>query len=299
MGRRGNGRRKRPKDLGSLASDILHVQVAEARAHVLGAIDGADPEDLHDLRVAVRRMRAALRLFERALPTAGAALELAHAGLKATGATLGRARDLDVQVGRIEEWVRSTSHGADPAAKRAVDLLAHDRAVARQAMRRHLKGGVFERRLAAVEAAAEAARAAPARRTPRRLLRRPSKQVLLAVARARANVADPTVFHALRIDVKRLRYALEFLEPSLPSSPRRLLGQLRSAQDALGALQDATVEQALADRLIGQATGDGAVRNVLEEYKRAQALRQRAQLAACAGILGDLEQAVRALRSSL
>jgi CHAD domain-containing protein len=299
MGKKRKGRGKRRPEVAAVASAVLVGQVAEARAHVAGAIDGSDPEELHDLRVAVRRMRAALRLFERALPAADAALDPARAGLKETGAILGRARDLDVQIERLRAWVASTERLGDPAAARAVGLLDKDRRIARLALRRHLRGAVFARRMALVEVAAQAALAAPARRTAPRLLRRPSKQVLMAVARARASPAEPTVFHALRIDVKRLRYALEFLEPSLPFSPRRLLRRLRAAQEALGALQDAAVEQALADRLIARAATDDAVRNLLELYKRSQADVQQGQLLACASMLDDLERDVRGLRGRL
>lgn len=294
-----NRRIARQPAVARLAGDVLTTQLAEARGHVAGAMDGADPEELHDLRVAVRRMRAAIRLFERALPAADAVLDPARSGLKATGSLLGRARDLDVQVQRLQEWLESSGRGRDAAGLRALNLLAKERTAARSAMRRHLRGAVFARRMESVAAAAEAARRARARRTAPRLLRRPSKQVLLSVALARERPDDPSVFHALRIDVKRLRYALEFLEPALAFSTRKLVRRLRNAQDALGALQDAAIEQDVAGALAERAGDDGAVRSILELYRHSKADAQAGHLDHCRGLLDDLEDGVRRLREHL
>ncbi len=299
MGRKAKRRDKGRPDLATLASQVLRDQVAEARAHVVGAMEGSDPEQLHDLRVAVRRMRAALRLFGRGLPAGYSALNPASGGLKETGANLGRARDLDVQIGRLDSWLRATGGANDPAASRAVKLFARDRAIARLALRRHLAGRVFEGRIAAVEAAAVAVGKIRGPGEPARLLRRPSKRVLGAIGTARAVPAIAENFHALRIDVKKLRYALEFLEPGLLFSPRKLLRLLRSAQDTLGALQDAAVEQAVAEALIARAGDDEPVRALLEHYKHSQADAQAAQMAAGADLLDDLDLAVRELRERL
>lgn len=299
MGRKKRRRGRKRRDVAALASEVLLRQAAQARVHVAGAIEGADPEELHDLRVAVRRMRAALRLFERALPAADAALDPARAGLKQTGAILGRARDLDVQIERLEGWLSLVRRAGGASGQRALGMLARDRQIARLAMRRHLRGPVFARRIEAVERAAHAARVAPARRSAIRLLRRPSKQVLLAVGKARDSEGDVAAYHALRIDVKRLRYALEFLDPALPFSTRKLVLTLRGAQDTLGALQDAAVEQAVADALIARAGADDRLRQVLERYRQSQAKAQEDQLATCRPILADLEAGVRGLRARL
>ena len=56
---------------GEVAFASLRTQFAEVLAHEPGARLGEDPEEVHAVRVATRRMRAALKLFEPALPARG------------------------------------------------------------------------------------------------------------------------------------------------------------------------------------------------------------------------------------
>jgi adenylate cyclase len=68
-------------------------------------------------------------------------------------------------------------------------------------------------------------------------LRRLRKKVLALAAAAR--IDDPRSLHALRIGIKRLRYALEFFTPlAAAKSLRRMLAQLASLQDTLGQIND-------------------------------------------------------------
>ncbi|HMB70112.1 MAG TPA: CHAD domain-containing protein, partial [bacterium] len=82
-----------------VAFAALRKHFARATAREPGARLGADPEELHDLRVAIRRLRAALRLYRDHLP--GKARRFGRE-LKRIGAALGDVRDLDVQI----EWLR-------------------------------------------------------------------------------------------------------------------------------------------------------------------------------------------------
>ncbi|MBV9582394.1 MAG: CHAD domain-containing protein, partial [Chloroflexi bacterium] len=54
--------------LSTLAYGIVRQQLALLREHEAGARTGTDPEDVHDMRVATRRLRAALRTFDAVLP---------------------------------------------------------------------------------------------------------------------------------------------------------------------------------------------------------------------------------------
>ena len=73
----------------------LRRQLAAWMRHEPGARLGADPEELHQLRVAVRRIEAMLGLFKQQLSP-----RLLHARQDAKGIlrTLGTARDFDVQL---------------------------------------------------------------------------------------------------------------------------------------------------------------------------------------------------------
>ena len=57
------------KSVGEVAFAIMREQFAIFLAHEPGTRLGEDPEELHAMRVASRRLRTAMRLFEEALPT--------------------------------------------------------------------------------------------------------------------------------------------------------------------------------------------------------------------------------------
>ncbi|HEV2744294.1 MAG TPA: CHAD domain-containing protein, partial [Rubrobacter sp.] len=116
--------------LGELAFAVLRRQFAAMRAHEPGTRMGEDPEELHDMRVATRRMRAAIKIFRDALPERSRWLreELRHfAGV------LGEVRDLDVHI----EEVKGLSSGdgeEDEALAAVVASLEGRRAEARGRM---------------------------------------------------------------------------------------------------------------------------------------------------------------------
>jgi CHAD domain-containing protein len=84
---------------------------------------------------------------------------------------------------------------------------------------------------------------------------------------------DPPVktLHALRIDCKRLRYALELLEDVLGTSGRSAIELVKGAQDHLGEMHDAHVatlliaefRKAWAKRVKGKGTSKDAIAGVL------------------------------------
>ena len=86
-------------------------------AHRPGTLAGRDPEALHDLRVASRRARAALRLLpERPALAIGWTSGAASCG--GSGGLSGLARDLDVFLDRVRRHLREV--GAEPAPGRAL-----------------------------------------------------------------------------------------------------------------------------------------------------------------------------------
>jgi triphosphatase len=87
--------RLRPEDtVAEAAFRIFRRQIARLRWHEQGTRQGVAIEHLHDMRVAVRRLRAALRLFPEVLPPRVASHWTRE--FRWLGAALGRVRDLDV-----------------------------------------------------------------------------------------------------------------------------------------------------------------------------------------------------------
>ena len=81
------------------AQKTLAFHFARVGEHESGTLEGTDIEELHDMRVATRRMRAALRIFDGYLDPQDVRPLLK--GLRRTGRALGTVRDLDVAGERV------------------------------------------------------------------------------------------------------------------------------------------------------------------------------------------------------
>jgi CHAD domain-containing protein len=252
-------RRKRP----AIAPDDTMVEAAVAvmrlhfgrmLAHEAGTRAGDDPEELHDMRVATRRLRMALRLFADVLDPA--VMRPARKGLRKTGQTLGAVRDLDVfrekTLRYVEDLPRPRRDELDILfaawqveydARRAA-LVAY---LDSPRYRRFVEG--FEALLAgpAVALASRARRrGATARQVLPALLHRDLADVL-AVGSLVDGAATPIKrFHELRIAGKALRYTLEFFEAPLGQDAAPLIEATKDLQDHLGDLQDAVVSCGIA-----------------------------------------------------
>jgi CHAD domain-containing protein len=235
------------------ARKILRGQLDRMIVHERGARDGRDIEELHDMRVAVRRMRAALRVCGPYLDTTP--YKAFRKTLRRTGRTLGAVRDLDVFREKAQRYLDALP---DERRSELDPLLAawqvkYD--AARQAMLALLDGKAylqfkkeFARFLETPGAGAPQATTANAEPLPHRVR---EAVPLLAVAgyaavrayEGRVEEADTPLprLHRLRIAAKRLRYILEFFREILPAQAESLIDRIKELQEHLGNLQDAVV----------------------------------------------------------
>lgn len=251
--------------LGELAFAVLRRQFATMRAHEAGSRLGEDPEEVHDMRVATRRMRAAIKLFKDALPERARWI---RDELKWVAGALGDVRDLDVQLEQIEEW----SEGADEEGREALSRTG--KALERQ--REEARGRLIEALDSARYERLESSFAAMLKLGPTREVipgggpdpRSKADEPVLSAGpdllsrryRKWRKLADgidedsePEDFHDLRKEGKRLRYALEFFTPVYgEETTTGLIRALKTLQDELGRHQDAIVA---AERLRELATG--------------------------------------------
>jgi inorganic triphosphatase YgiF len=206
-----------------------------------------DIEYVHQARVALRRLRAALRLYRKvcALPD-----DLAD-GLRALAGALGPARDWDVLC--AETLPAIAPHFDDAAAwRRGMVVLETHRAGVRAAMRAKLRGLqpgawllAFQRWLQTrgwrdVPEARRFVQLSPLDEWARRALAK-GQRPLVRGARDFPGMKPPQR-HALRIAIKRQRYAAEFFEGLYDARRQRpYLDALRAAQDSLGQSNDAHV----------------------------------------------------------
>jgi inorganic triphosphatase YgiF len=219
---------------------MLKAALAQAlpnAAEIAGGLGG--PEHLHQLRVALRRLRSVLRIYAPWGGDAAGALAL-DADWRAPFAELGAARDRDVLASGLAEAL--VAAGAPPYTCPAGAPVA----AAADVVRGAAFNALLLRTLVLVSTAESAA---PADAMP---LRDAARSRLLPLWRrvrreARAFAAlDAAGQHRLRKRLKRLRYALEPLAPLLKPRPAaRWRHALAAALEALGELNDLDVARAL------------------------------------------------------
>jgi CHAD domain-containing protein len=234
-------------------------------------------EVVHDMRVAARRLRAALTLL------GDDALASLEPEVKALQDALGAVRDSQVQGAWLEkagpgvgDLAASVENGSRERSKRLEEALkAWSSAVAPEMSQL---------------VSAHAAR--PGRLGDRRS-GKPIRERLASVDRRIGRVLSdrsPRTVHRLRIETKKLRYAAELVEPGYPKAAKALLRWLKPLLDKLGDLHDTDVRISMLQDVDGKAQAvlhgvertrvkqvDGLLRN-LQEWRK-EDLRERFELA--------------------
>lgn len=255
--------RRRPRPLGPESLGLpAEVRTAERRAgltaHIRATVDAglrvllaeqataglADaPESVHQMRVAARRMRVALRMDDGGIgPDAGRL----RAELAWLGSLLGGVRDLDVLTDRLSSEGAELPESDLPAFGEVLTMLLAQRTAAADTLVEGLRRQRYRTLLETL--AAVAVGPADAQRPPKAasLLVKPVRAVHLQLAATRRAPTDDG-WHELRIRVKRVRYAAE-LAGQLAGPRRRatittLARQAKSLQELLGEFQDTVVTE--------------------------------------------------------
>jgi CHAD domain-containing protein len=251
---------------------LLFLQYRVVLVNVEEAVD-ADIEGLHDLRIAVRRMRAVLRAFPKALAATSAAR--VNLDLQRLNRVLGLARDLDVWIGFCsKESVAEQFTGH----RLWAGFVAHQlelRRLQQATVRRHLRGSGFSglrlrigRLLrfelpAAARSGPPAPLGRPARRALAKNLRRVQKLAHLRHSRS------PDKIHRLRIALRRVRYLSGFFDDALGRPVRKLYKRAHAVESVIGQIRDADL--ALARILSEGPTPPRLLVRQLERLRQADA----------------------------
>ena len=230
---------------GEVAFAILRRHFAEMLAHEPGVRLGEDPEELHDMRVATRRLRAALKLYCDFLPKRA---ERYERDLRWVARALGEVRDLDVHLQRLSE----ESSGNGEVLEEVVALLRERRVEARRHMLQALDSNRYERLVATFSATVRRGHSPtptdPIPEAAPELVRERYKKVRKA-ANTLSEDSSPEHFHDLRKKGKRLRYALEPLQEIYGKPAKKMVKLLKIMQDDLGDHQDLIVASGLMEEL--------------------------------------------------
>jgi len=255
-------------------STIAHSCIAHVQANETGFLAGRDPEYLHQLRVALRRMRACFSLFKPVIPQPAFAPVMVQLGEQ--NAALGKARDWDVFVHEMLRALRAQR--ADEAV-----VVAFERRCYRLG-RTHLRAAqgtvaaaAWQRlwlelgRLLAEGAWMQehAALALPLGAFAANVL-----QQRAAALKKRGRwlpELDAAGRHRLRIAAKKLRYAAEFFAALYPRRRvRPYIQSLAAMQEVLGGLNDAvTLLRLLPEALAGARAADPRVAGMIEGWSAA------------------------------
>jgi CHAD domain-containing protein len=246
---------------GATAQDALGIitaHLADAILHWAALVPGAaSSEPVHQMRVAVRRLRSALSLFRRAaaerLPPG---LSLA---LKSLAASLGAARDWDVFLGGTGAAIARAFEG-DRRIAGLIKAATRRQAAAYAELRILFAGGAW-RRLAMELALLPTLRPwsaggddleRPACDYAASMLDRRAKHLFAAGPDLSGLSGEP--LHDIRKQAKRLRYASEFFAPLFAEkAARKYLRRLADLQEALGTVNDAAAAAVMVATLGGGA----------------------------------------------
>lgn len=240
-------RPEHPFDTTTTAHDVAMAELRRLLAlwlrHEPGARLGEDPEELHQLRVAARRIDATLGMFKRQLP---APLVRARKTTKAVLRSLGAARDVDVQLAELTRYCADLPEQERAAAEPLRVYLESERTRARARMVRALDSEPTRRWLdTLMQAAAENAAmngADPAMAIMPERVQRRFRKLRKSVSRLRSK-SSMEDYHQVRRRAKQLRYATECGAGLFGKPADDLLKPLRRLQDRLGAHQDSYMAQ--------------------------------------------------------
>jgi CHAD domain-containing protein len=235
---------------------IFAFQIHRLDENIPGVLSDIDTEFVHQARVATRRMRSLIRLFGGAIPEKTASYFAEE--LLWLGSLFGGVRDLDVFLLNLPRFNQTI----EIAPQRCIDTLVQNIAKERLTLLTDLKAGLesarchlFRSRITAFAGRKPAKYpSAPLAAVP---LNSAAPQIIYSrfdamIAQGNRVIAKPDLknFHKLRIQFKRLRYALEFVGPAYGDSLHSLITEVVKVQDCLGELQDTVFTRALIDRLL-------------------------------------------------
>jgi CHAD domain-containing protein/adenylate cyclase class IV len=257
------------KTAGVLADDplaeagrkVLRFHLARMIAREPGTREGTDLEELHAMRVATRRQRAAWRVFGSAFRADRTKRHRRH--LREVAARLGAVRDLDVLLEAADAYRSELSTTEQRALEPLLAAWRVHREDARRLLVRELDSDGYRRWLddyAEFVRHEGVAAQAVLPTDPHRIRDTTASRVLSAYEAVRAyepvlRWADVETLHELRIAGKWLRYSIEFVREALGPDVEPVIAKVTALQDHLGLMHDADVAAHLARGFLVEAAG--------------------------------------------
>ncbi|MBW4521837.1 MAG: CHAD domain-containing protein [Scytolyngbya sp. HA4215-MV1] len=238
--------------LGKHARNVIQEQYQQIIKYEKKVLTDQDPENLHRMRVATRRLRTALQVFQETIALPKAASEKR---LSALAKVLGKLRDLDVQIADLETNYRlQLDLNEQGLVDEAIAVLEKHRIKAFAGVKSALKRSHYKSLKEAYHTWLET----PQYTTISPLLLLPHIPDLLSpllaslllhpgwlISAEQISAENSSVLHDLRKACKRARYQAEFFMDFYPKSFQKWANEIKAIQDDLGKLHDTEVLRSL------------------------------------------------------
>jgi CHAD domain-containing protein len=237
-----------PNLISAFGSAAILKHTHAMSAEIEGVRLGQDPEAIHRMRVASRRLRTALQLFPESLPTHRS--DEWYKAIRKVASALGNSRDLDVQIISLEEILKTISDRTILPGVRRISLRIHQRRTKMQedvqksldvlersrvleAIEKKLSGKIMEGDIENF-------------RTPALFLMSSQScaKLLAEFLMYKDFIHRPecvTELHQMRIIAKHLRYTLETFSELYADRLNQYLQAIRTTQTLLGDIHDCDV----------------------------------------------------------
>ncbi|MFZ0178973.1 MAG: CHAD domain-containing protein [Candidatus Dormiibacterota bacterium] len=231
---------------GDVVRRALSTSVIRLLRHDPGVRLGVDAEDVHQARVATRRLRSDLRTFRPLLDEAWA--EALRDDLRWVGGELGRVRDAEV----LRDRLKAAATTLPVSDRRSALAIVAPLVGQVRSARRHLLIAIdTDRYIEVIDHLVAAARtpvltemaSSPAREVLPGLVRKPWRSLKSGAIAARGDIPDEQL-HDLRIRAKRCRYAAEAAAAATGKNAAKFAREVAALQEVLGELHDAVVAEA-------------------------------------------------------
>ena len=266
---------------GPLATPLEHVlalmrtHFAGIRAHDPGTRLGTDTEELHQMRVAARRLRAVLRAARPMFSPEP--IDALREELAWLGRALGGLRDLDVMRDHLRGQLGTLDAPDRGAGLGLLRRLERERLEARERLLVELDSPRYLSLLDRIEATIAHPPVVDPAVSLAGVAARAFRKLRKTVKRLPEAAADSDL-HLVRIKAKRARYSAELSVPVAGRPAERFIGRVKRLQDILGEHQDAAVAEKWLRGMATEASGrrTGFVAGLLVERQRARRLATRA-----------------------
>jgi triphosphatase len=279
---------------------LLHEQYQKLRRAEPAAREGNDPEGVHQMRVATRRLRAMLKVLEETVYDPAVTAKLRRQ-LRGLANALGEVRDTDVFLEHLAKHEAGLNEDGRAGMLPLRQTLERRRENARVRMLEELDDSRTARHLEKLEKfvttegagvqlpKVEEHEIAPSlvRHFAASTILRRYEEVLAYETGVNAQMPLETM-HRLRVTCKRLRYTLEFFMDALPASAKELHEQLVAVQDDLGELNDNQVASQMSHNILNKHA-DNLVMQMYESQRISDIVRLREDFAAKWAILSGAD----------